>query len=100
MAGVAVRRNPGTGGVLMPTWAQPALSGPRSGAGSTPGVGPGGSPHAGSDSPRQAQREYHGFRIAEGESRPYGPCRRRGVDRTTAHRDHVHLSPSWSGARM
>ncbi len=30
--------------------------------------------------------------------RPYGPCRRRGVDRTTAHRDHVHIGFSRAGA--
>jgi len=31
--------------------------------------------------------------------RPYGPCSRRKVDRTTAHRDHLHLGLNWRGAR-
>jgi len=37
---------------------------------------------------------------------PYSVCftkagkPRRGVDRTTAHRDHIHLGLSWAGARM
>ncbi len=30
--------------------------------------------------------------------RPYGPCRDRGVDRTTAHRDHLHVGFSKAGA--
>lgn len=43
---------------------------------------------------------YYGFWMADGESTRYGPCRDRHVDRTTAHRDHVHLSLGWPGARM
>lgn len=49
---------------------------------------------------------YHGFWMRAGESRRYSPCAgasgrlRRRVDPTTAHRDHIHLSLSWSGARM
>jgi hypothetical protein len=31
--------------------------------------------------------------------RPYGPCSRRKVDRTTAHRDHLHLGLNWRGAK-
>ena len=31
--------------------------------------------------------------------RRYSPCDRRKVDRTTAHRDHVHLGLNWAGAR-
>jgi len=37
---------------------------------------------------------------------PYAPCfqvdgeRRPGVDRTLAHRDHMHLGLNWAGARM
>jgi hypothetical protein len=30
---------------------------------------------------------------------PYSACRSRGVDRTTAHRDHVHIGLDWPGAR-
>jgi hypothetical protein len=36
---------------------------------------------------------------------PYSACftergrPRKGVDRTTAHKDHIHLSLSWAGAR-
>jgi hypothetical protein len=29
----------------------------------------------------------------------YSVCRSRGVDRTTAHRDHVHIGLNWPGAR-
>ncbi len=32
--------------------------------------------------------------------RPYGPCSRPGVDRTTAHRNHVHLGLNWRGAQL
>lgn len=31
--------------------------------------------------------------------RPYGPCARRSVDRTIAHRDHIHLGLNRRGAR-
>ena len=31
--------------------------------------------------------------------RPYGPCSKPGVDRTTAHRNHLHLGLNWRGAR-
>lgn len=43
---------------------------------------------------------YHGFWMPSGTSRRYGACRGGRVDRTTAHRDHVHLSLGWPGARM
>lgn len=49
---------------------------------------------------------YHGFWMRAGESKRYSPCAgangrlRKAVDPTTAHRDHIHLSLSWSGARM
>jgi hypothetical protein len=46
---------------------------------------------------------YHGFWMTGGESKRYSPCsgrKGRSVDPTTAHRDHIHLSLSWSGARM
>ena len=33
-------------------------------------------------------------------ARPYGPCARRAVDRTMAHRDHVHIGLNWRGALM
>jgi hypothetical protein len=29
----------------------------------------------------------------------YAPCNRRGVDRSTAHRDHIHFGLNWPGAR-
>ncbi len=32
--------------------------------------------------------------------RPYGPCAKRKVDRTMAHRDHVHIGLNWRGALM
>jgi hypothetical protein len=33
--------------------------------------------------------------------RPYSACEgRRKVDRTTAHRDHIHLGMSWPGAKV
>ena len=49
---------------------------------------------------------YYGFWMRGGESRRYAPCTgaegrvRKRVDPTIAHRDHIHLSLSWSGARM
>lgn len=43
---------------------------------------------------------YYGFWMAAGHSTRYSPCRDPHVDRTTAHRDHVHLSLGWPGARM
>ncbi len=49
---------------------------------------------------------YYGFWMKGGESTRYSACEdsrgrpRRTVDRTTAHRDHVHFSLSWPGARM
>jgi hypothetical protein len=30
----------------------------------------------------------------------YAPCRNPSVDKTIAHRDHVHIGLSWKGARM
>lgn len=46
---------------------------------------------------------YHGFWM-DGASKRYGACRggssRKRVDPTTAHRDHVHFSLGWPGARM
>jgi hypothetical protein len=30
---------------------------------------------------------------------PYSPCRNRHIDRTSAHRDHVHIGLNWPGAR-
>jgi hypothetical protein len=35
-----------------------------------------------------------------GGPRFYSPCRNPKVDKTTAHRDHVHVGLSWAGARM
>jgi len=32
--------------------------------------------------------------------RPYGPCAKSKLDRTTAHRDHVHIGLNWRGALM
>lgn len=32
--------------------------------------------------------------------RPYAPCAKRKVDRTMAHRDHVHIGLNWPGALM
>ena len=31
--------------------------------------------------------------------RDYSACRRPGIDRTTAHRDHVHIGLNWPGGR-
>ena len=48
---------------------------------------------------------YYGFWM-NGESKRYGACQgpggkpRKDVDATTAHRNHVHFSLSWPGARM
>lgn len=48
---------------------------------------------------------YYGYWMTGKPSR-YGACRdsrgkpRRGVDRTIAHRNHIHFSLSWSGAHM
>ena len=49
---------------------------------------------------------YYGFWMAGDTSKRYGACEdsngelRRDVDPTTAHRNHVHFSLSWPGARM
>lgn len=49
---------------------------------------------------------YYGFWMADGKRKRYSPCKdskgrlRADVDPTTAHRDHIHFSLSWSGARM
>jgi hypothetical protein len=37
--------------------------------------------------------------------RPYSPCydskgRRKKIDDTTAHRDHIHFGVNWRGAKM
>ena len=48
---------------------------------------------------------YYGFWMS-GESKRYGACEdsrgklRKGVNPTTAHRDHIHFSLGWPGARM
>jgi hypothetical protein len=31
---------------------------------------------------------------------PYSACERKGVSRTAAHRDHIHIGLNWAGARM
>ena len=46
-----------------------------------------------------------GWFSGDGGMRPYSVCydrkgRRRKVDDTTAHRDHVHIGLNWSGARL
>ena len=30
----------------------------------------------------------------------YDPCNDKKVDRTTAHKDHIHLGISWPGAKL
>ena len=48
---------------------------------------------------------YYGFWM-NGDSKRYGACEgadgklRKNVDPTTAHRNHIHFSLSWPGARM
>jgi hypothetical protein len=36
---------------------------------------------------------------ARGGPRPYAPCANPNVDKTIAHRDHIHIGLSWAGAR-
>ena len=49
---------------------------------------------------------YYGFWMQDGEPKQYSACEnsrgklRRTVDPTTAHRNHVHISLGWPGARM
>ena len=49
---------------------------------------------------------YYGFWMSGGPGKRYSACEdsrgklRRDVDPTTAHRNHVHFSLSWPGARM
>lgn len=49
---------------------------------------------------------YYGYWMEQGQSRRYSPCLDsrdrldRHVDTTLAHRNHIHFSMSWSGARM
>jgi hypothetical protein len=48
----------------------------------------------------------HGWFSGDGGLRPYSVCydrkgrRRKGVDDTTAHRNHIHFGVNWAGARL
>jgi hypothetical protein len=48
----------------------------------------------------------HGWFSGDGGMRPYSVCydkdgkRKKNVDDTTAHRNHIHIGVNWAGARM